>query len=377
MRGRLADDAFGVVRAPGLDVVDGRFHAVHDTQIHLERVVFRAPAALVGRHGRIGRERVGSLVGMDGADPLARQDAGDARHKSLGDSRVHQQGLHRVAHAWTRAFRVHHDALGHIKVGRCVHVDVADAGSGLDDGHLRATDDRVYQALRAARDEQIHMCAVLHEFLRLVVARALAQHDGIGRDAARGQRFLHRVHERRAALVGFLAALQHAGAARLQGKSHAVGADVGARLEDDADHADGAADLFQVHAARDVALLEHAPERVGQGGHLHHALGYLLNACLVEREALQHRLCHASLSCGGAICFVGCQHRVCALHQPRRVIFQHGVARRAVQPAQRTRCDLGGGRLFEQVHRVSSFIAALFSSRLLPRGKQGAHLLAL
>src|SRR3546814_20386699 len=65
--------------------------------------------------------------------------------------------------AGTTGLGVEHDGLGHVQIGRRVHVDVAVAGAGLDGGHLSVADDGVEQASTAARDHHVDAAASLDQ----------------------------------------------------------------------------------------------------------------------------------------------------------------------------------------------------------------------
>jgi hypothetical protein len=113
--------------------------------------------------------------------------------------------------------------------------------------------------------------------------------DRIGGQLGVGERLLHQRGERTVGVEALAAAAEDAGVAGLQAEDGAVDGDVGARLVDDADDADGHAYLAESQAvgARDV--FEDIPDRIGQGNDLADGLGELREAFFGERQAVNFR----------------------------------------------------------------------------------------
>lgn len=74
------------------------------------------------------------------------QGGQQSRQRRFGDRCVDQQRLGGVADAGPPRLGVQQDTLGHVQVGRLVHVDMAVPDAGLDGGHLGIAYDRLDQA---------------------------------------------------------------------------------------------------------------------------------------------------------------------------------------------------------------------------------------
>ena len=90
----------------------------------------------------------------------------------------------------------------------------------------------------------------------------------------------------RDAWEALLAAAQDRGVAAFQAEDGAVDGDVGARFVDDADDADGNADLANAQAVGACAFIEQCADGIGQGGDLADGGGEVAQTFLVRR---QHR----------------------------------------------------------------------------------------
>ena len=86
---------------------------------------------------------------------------------------VDQQGFLGVAHAGTAGFGVLHNAEGHVQVGCRIHIDVADAGAGLNAGDGGILHTGADQTGTAPGDQQIHQAVRRHQFVGAGVAGIL------------------------------------------------------------------------------------------------------------------------------------------------------------------------------------------------------------
>ena len=87
---------------------------------------------------------------------------------------------------------------------------------------------------------------------------------------------------------GLAAAAQDGGVAGLETKHGGVGGDVRAAFVDDADGADGHADLLDPYSVRAVPGVHHLADGIGQRGDLIDAGGHGFDACFIELEAVEH-----------------------------------------------------------------------------------------
>jgi hypothetical protein len=130
------------------------------------------------------------LSELSAANARLREAPDRRRQEGRGDALVDEQRLHRVAGGRPLALRVERNRLGHAKVRRIVHVDVADPLGVADDRHSRVLGDEADQRLAAARDAEVDQAVGAQELQhRLAVGRRHGLHRGLGQTrAARGPR---------------------------------------------------------------------------------------------------------------------------------------------------------------------------------------------
>ena len=292
--GRLAEDGVAVAGGVGGDVGHRVLYAVHDA--HRQDVVQKFGVEVLGAGGGAGDDGRGTRVQPQlhrveaagravGAEALG-QLGQELRRNVLVD----QADLLGVADAGAAGLGVLDDVEGLGLVGGVVHVDVADAGAGLDAGHLGILDAGADQAGPAPGDQQVHVTHRLHQGVGGGAGGVLDQVDGGCGQAGGRHPLAQGVHNGFAGAPGFLAAAQHAGIAALEGQGRRVAGDVGAALVDDGDdpHRDGG--LFDDEAVGPLDAAQHRPHRVGQGGHFPDALGHTVQPFAVQGKAVQHHL---------------------------------------------------------------------------------------
>ena len=214
------------------------------------------------------------------------QGLGGDGQKRLRDLAVDEELLGGVAHAGALALGVDDDLFGHREIGGAVHVEEAHALVVFDDRDGAVAGDEADEALAAARDEAVDVLVELEQRVeRGAVGRGDELH-GVGGQAGGGERLLHEGGEGGVGVEDFLAAAQDRGVAALQAEDGAVDGDVGARLVDDADHADGHAHAADLQAIGTRGFVEQFADGIGQRGDLADALGELLEAGLIESEAV-------------------------------------------------------------------------------------------
>ena len=102
----------------------------------------------------------------------------------VGDRRVDEQGLHRVADTRTLRLRVDDDALGHLEVRALVDVDVAVAVAVDDERDGRVLEDESDEPTPAARNKEVDRPAQPDELLdRLVRVSSTRTTESSGRPA--------------------------------------------------------------------------------------------------------------------------------------------------------------------------------------------------
>ena len=120
--------------------------------------------------------------------PASARSARTQREEVLGDRRVDQQGLGRVADARALDLGVDGDPPRHLEVGVGVDVDVAVAGGRVDDRHRGDVLERRLQAFAAARDQQVDEPVLGGELGQPLVAAAGEQQHRVLGQAGLGQR---------------------------------------------------------------------------------------------------------------------------------------------------------------------------------------------
>ena len=173
-------------------------------------------------------------------------------------------------------------------------VDVTVAGAGLDDGDLSALDAGPDERRAAARDEDVHEPRGAEELGGLgvvgVVVDVLERVDG---EAGVGEGRAARLDEGKAGLAGRRPALEDAGVPRAEAEAERVGRDVGTRLVDHRHDAERHAYALDAQPVLQGRTAEHAAERVVLARDLVERVGDLVDAALVEHEAVLERLAHA------------------------------------------------------------------------------------
>ena len=223
------------------------------------------------------------------------------RHRQEGrrDVLVHEQALGGVAHARALAFRVDEDVFRHFEVGGGVHVNVAVAGAGFDDGDGRVHDDRLNKTCAAARNENVQIAVQLHHLRRGLAGGVLNEVDGVFGQAAGSERPAHDAGQAHRGAERLLAAAQDAGRACLEAEHSRVHGNVRTGLVDDADDAHRDALLTDIQAVRTPAHPEHLAHRVGERRDLTAALRDAGDALFVQHQAVDE----AVVQTGGTAVF--------------------------------------------------------------------------
>ena len=135
------DDGLAVVGGVLRNVQNRGVHIVHHG--HTQLVVEILGVEILRRGGHTVDDGGGALVqmqlhrGQPGGKAVIHKAGLQHRQKFRGHIPVHQQRLLRVADAGAAGLGIFHNIHGHGQIRGLVHVDVADAGAGLDTGHGR------------------------------------------------------------------------------------------------------------------------------------------------------------------------------------------------------------------------------------------------
>ncbi len=228
--------------------------------------------------------------------PALGQGVQGERQEGVRDVLVDEQGLGGVADAGALGLGVDQDVDRHRQVRLGVDVDVAVAGAGLDDGDRGLLDDRTDQGGAAARDEDVDQAAGPHQLPYGVAALARDELHRVGGEARAADGVAQDPDQGGVGGVRGGGAAQQDRVAGLQAEGGGVHGDVGAGLVDDADHAEGDADLAQVDAVGQGRAAHHLTDRVGQRGHVPYIGGDGPDALRGEGEPVDDALARPGLA---------------------------------------------------------------------------------
>ena len=270
-----------------VDVLDGLLDGVDHAHGEDQVEVLRGPVVLVGRRDLEARR------GGAGALAAAQLHAAvGQRAEQVGEQiapvGVHQQRLHRVAHARAVRLGVDRDRRRHGRVGASVDVDVAHAAGGDQHRDARVLQQEVLQRLAAAGHHDVRVLGERDEGPELVAAAVEVQHRVLGQPG-RLQPGAHGGAEGGVRAPRGGRAAQDRDVARLQAQAGDVDRHVGARLVDDQDAAERHADARELQAVRPPAAVDHLADGIGQGGDVARRRGQRLQARCVERQAVDER----------------------------------------------------------------------------------------
>ena len=236
---------------------------------------------------------------------LGREGGGQAGQHGGGDVGVDEELLGGVAHAGALGLGVDQYPLGHYGIGGLVDVDEADAGVVLDDRDGGVLRDEADERFAAAGDDAVDELVELEEVVERGAVGGGDELDGVGGQAGLGEGALDERGEGGVGVEDLLAAAEDGGVAALQAEDGAVDGDVGACLVDDADDADGHADLADFEAVGAGPGVEGLADGVGQGGDLEDGLGEVGELGGGEGEALDLGLGELVGLGGGEVLGVG------------------------------------------------------------------------
>ncbi len=157
----------------------------------------------------------------------------------------------------------------------------------------------------------------------------------------------------------FLAAAQDGGVAGLEAEDRGVDGDVGARLKNDRDDADGDADLRDFNSVGAFPLGHLLAEGLGQGAHLAHAGDHGGERFFRDAEPVDHRLGQARFLGGGDVLRIGSENVRGVLLQLHGDFIEHLIEAR-------------GGERGEDARRHAGFRAEGADLRF-GRGEMSAH----
>ena len=199
------------------------------------------------------------------------------------------------------------DLDGRIQVGGLVHVGMADAGAGLDDRHGGVLHHELDEPGAAAGDDDVDLLVEVEHLAHHGAIRRVHEADGALRHAGLSAGRQHGLHQGGVGAQGLAAAAQDGGVAGLEAEGGHVHRDVGARLVDDANHAQGRPALAHLHAVGTRLHLEGLAHGVWQGDEGMKTLDDAVQARRRQGQAIQHGRGHAAGASGLHVLAIGLQ----------------------------------------------------------------------
>lgn len=203
----------------------------------------------------------------------------------------------------------------------------------------------------AAGDQHVEIAVETHH-LRGRLARWVAHQLHRARGQVRLSRGGQAVHHGAVGQKRLRAAAQQAGVCALEAQARRVRSDVGPRLIDDADHADGHAPFLDGQAVGPAHDRIRPADRVRQRRDLAQAVRHAGDASGGKRQPVQQRLAPAGRARGGQVLRVGGKDCFRARLQRVRHGEQRAVARARIGCQQLIGCSPGALRLFKKCHRL-------------------------
>ncbi len=220
---------------------------------------------------------------------------------------MHQQGIEGVAGGGALHLGVVDEGQGTHQIGTLVHENMADAESADDDGDGAVLLAHLVQPGAAAGNDHVHVAVEAQQLtdqspVRVVdvLYRCLGQTWG-------GQRTLDHPHQLQVGVEGLAAAAQYAGVAGLEAEAGDIDGNVGARLVNHADDADGHPAAGETQAVLQYPAVDLGPHGVIQGDHLAHVSYDAGQTGRIEQQPIQHGLRQPRLAPCSDVLLVGSQ----------------------------------------------------------------------
>ena len=201
-----------------------------------------------------------------------------------GKGFVYEQALAGVAHGGALRLCIDEDRERLADICRLFKIDVAVARARFDDGNGRVFHRGTDEPRAAARDEDVDNAVHLHELCGAFARRILYELDELGVEPRIADGVLHDADDGAVGTDRILAAAQNDRVAALDRKPDGVRRDVGARLVNDAYHAEGHADAAQLQPVIKGALFEHFSDGTGKPDELFKPGGNAVDPLFVQHE---------------------------------------------------------------------------------------------
>ena len=201
-----------------------------------------------------------------------------------------QADLLGVTDGGTTGFGVDDNFYSFFQVGKFIHIDMADAGAGLNAGDGGIFHTGTDKARTAPGNEQVHQALGLHQLTGAVVAGVLQNIENIRVTAYSGDTLLEGSGDSPGTADGLAAAAQNADIAAFNGQSRRIGGDIGTAFIDDGHQAQGYLFFIDDHAVGMLRFGQDAARVVGQLGHGAYTVGHGGDAALIQPQTVQHHI---------------------------------------------------------------------------------------
>ena len=296
--------------------------------------IFSIPVFL-GRllEAAVDRHRIGIAAQL----AIGAHRIGELRDEGFGHCAVDDHAFGRAAHAGPAQLGVadHLDRL--VEIGGGVDIAVTIAVEVEQRGHAGLVADQFDQPASAARDHQID------EFIGLeqrsdgvAVGRADRLHRILGQ-AGSFQPGAHAIDDHARRIAAFAAAAQDHRIARFEAERAGVGADIGARFVNHADHADRHGDAFDGEAVGPLERRQLAADGVGQFGDFLQRAGHARDPLLGQAQTVDEAFGLAAFDALYILC-IGFEQVGRAVAQRLRGFAQRGVFRLGAGRQQAASC---------------------------------------
>ena len=220
---------------------------------------------------------------------------------------MYKRGFSRIADRGPAGFGVKEDTCGHVDIGKFIHIDMAVALAGLDHRYPGILYYAADEPRAAPGDEHVEIADQAHHFLGGFPGGVLDKLDAVCGHSCLFGSFPHGEGNGAVGMEGFLPAAQDHGVAGFETQGRGVGGDVGTGFIDDSHHAQRYADLLHLQAVGQYASLDQGSHGILHSGNFLNPFGNVLNAFMIQGQAVEHRRAHAVGSRGLAVERVGGQ----------------------------------------------------------------------
>ena len=276
---------------------------------------------------------------------------------------MNNQRFSGITHARTLRFGVHDDIDRHLQIGTVIHINMAIADPGFNDGNFRFLFYRLNQACAATWNQYINIIDCLHQFLGSGMTGIFNQLHHIGIHSRFYQSPPDDGNQCGIGMDGIATAAQNNGIAGFKGQRKRIDRNIRAAFKNHGNHAQRHAFLNNLQTVQIGIAADNLPNRVLQISNLPNAFRNAFNAFMIQAQPVEHNVRNAVFFCSGQIAGIFRQNHLSLSKQSRRNLTQQIVFFYASQADQRFTGFLGIlAQLFDIAHQTSLFLLCKPSS---------------